>query len=91
MLLVPMPAELSHTGQFRWAIKGVDSCIADLVQALNNAGVYTSNSCCGHGKTEGVIALHDGRELTINSAHSSVTVGCPATTLERQSNNSQIS
>lgn len=65
LLLVPMPAELSHTGQFRWAIKGVDACIADLVQALNSAGIYTANSCCGHGKAPGVIFLHDGRVLMI--------------------------
>jgi hypothetical protein len=64
-LLVPMPAELSHTGQFRWAIKGVDACIAPLVQALNEAGVYTANCCCGHGKAPGWIALHDGRHLLI--------------------------
>lgn len=65
LLLVPMPAELSYTGQFRWAIKGVDACIADIVQALNEAGIYTSNSCCGHGKADGKIYLHDGRVLTI--------------------------
>ena len=65
LLLVPMPAELSHTGQFRWAIKGVDACIADLVQALNSAGIYTANSCCGHGKAPGVIFLHDVRVFII--------------------------
>jgi len=66
-LLVPMPADLSHTGAFRWAIKDIDSCIADIVQALNSAGVYTSNSCCGHGKAPGVIFLHDGRVLEVKS------------------------
>lgn len=63
--LVPMPAELSHTGEFRWAIKGVDACIAPIVDALNAAGIYTANSCCGHGKAPGRISLHDGRELLI--------------------------
>ena len=67
-LLVPMPAELSHTGQFRWAIKGIDTCIAPIVQALNDAGIYTANSCCGHGKGEGIIFLHDGRILRIMNA-----------------------
>lgn len=66
--LVPMPAELSHTGEFRWAIKGVDTCIAPIVDALNAAGIYTANSCCGHGKAPGRIALHDGRELFIVSS-----------------------
>jgi hypothetical protein len=65
---VPMPAELSHTDQFRWAIKGVDACIADIVQALNSAGIYTSNCCCGHGKEPGTIFLHDGRTLTISAS-----------------------
>lgn len=65
LCLVPMPAELSHTGEFHWAIKGVDSCIADLVNALNTAGIYTAQSCCGHGKGDGRIDLHDGRVLII--------------------------
>ena len=63
--LVPMPADLSHTGEFRWAIKGVDSCLVDLVNALNAAGLYTAQSCCGHGKGDGFIDLHDGRRLII--------------------------
>ena len=33
----------------------VDSCIAELVQKLNDLGVRTMNSCCGHGKDEGGI------------------------------------
>lgn len=64
-LLVPMPPELSHTEAFRWSIKGIDTCIADIVQALNSAGIYTSNCCCGHGKGEGIILLQDGRTLKV--------------------------
>jgi hypothetical protein len=67
ILLVPIPAELSHTEQFRWDYKGVDSCIAPIIQALNDAGIYTSQSCCGHGKGDGRIDLHDGRILVIKS------------------------
>ena len=70
VLLVPMPAELSYTGKFRWAYKGVDSCIASIVQALNDARIYTANSCCGHGKADGVIFLHDGRTIVIKSKQS---------------------
>mgnify|MGYP006931613783 CR=1 FL=1 len=44
---------------------GVDECIADLIQALNNAKIETTGSCCGHGKQEGSILLKDGRVLTI--------------------------
>jgi hypothetical protein len=65
LLRVPIPAGLSHTGMLRWDDKPVDSCIADIVQALNDAGLYTANCCCGHGKTDGTILLHDGRKLII--------------------------
>lgn len=43
----------------------VDPCIAPLVQALNDAGIETMASCCGHGRRPGNIALADGRELII--------------------------
>jgi tRNA(Phe) wybutosine-synthesizing methylase Tyw3 len=62
---VLVKAHLSHTGSDRWAIKPVDRCIADIVQALNDAGIYTASSCCGHGKIPGSILLYDGRELVI--------------------------
>jgi hypothetical protein len=65
ILMVPIPAYLSYTDKFRWDKKGIDSCIAPIVQALNNAGIYTSNCCCGHGKEDGEIFLHDGRKLII--------------------------
>ncbi len=42
-----------------------DPCIAPLVEALNNGGILTVASCCGHGKVPGNIALRDGRELVI--------------------------
>lgn len=62
-----IPNNLSHTGQARWDTKPIDSCIADIVDALNKAGIYTSSSCCGHGKTNGEIWLHDGRKLAVNT------------------------
>lgn len=65
ILRVPIPAELSHTGKFRWDYKDIDSCIAPIVQALNDAGIYTAQSCCGHGKGDGEILLHDGRIIVI--------------------------
>ena len=43
----------------------VDACIADLVQAINDAGIETVTSCCGHGKGSGEIILRDGRRLEI--------------------------
>jgi len=65
ILNVPIPANFSHTGKFRWALKPIDNCIAPIVQALNDAGIYTSGCCCGHGETDGNVILHDGRLLTI--------------------------
>lgn len=44
-----------------------DPEIADLVVALNKAGVRTVASCSGHGHRPGSIALADGRWLTIAS------------------------
>ena len=43
----------------------VDSCIASIIQALNDGGIETVASCCGHGNRPGVIHLGDGRELWI--------------------------
>jgi len=43
----------------------VDSCIVDVVTALNQGGVQTVASCCGHGHRPGNIALADGRELVV--------------------------
>lgn len=43
----------------------IDSCIANIVVALNKGGVETFESCCGHGQYNGTIFLKDGRELEI--------------------------
>lgn len=67
MLLVEIPAHLSSTGSARHAVKGIDSCVAGIVAALNAGGVKTISSCCGHGKEEGLILLADGRALVIRS------------------------
>jgi hypothetical protein len=65
LLRVPIPANLSYTKKSRWEEKGIDRCIAPIIQALNDAGIYTASCCCGHGKGDGTIILHDGRILTI--------------------------
>lgn len=64
-LTVTIPAHLSHTGAERQDVKDIDSCIVDIVRALNDAGIITVASCCGHGKRPGNIALLDGREIII--------------------------
>lgn len=43
----------------------IDSCIADLVRALDQAGIDMRGCCCGHGEHEGNIALQDGRVLLV--------------------------
>jgi len=44
-----------------------DKCIADIVTALNQYGLETIGSCCGHGKTTGIISLADGRNLIVSA------------------------
>jgi hypothetical protein len=51
-----------------WKMTEVDRCIAPIVKALNDSGIYTSGCCCGHGESNGSILLHDGRELIIEKA-----------------------
>ena len=68
-VVVRVPARLSHTGKARFAEKPIDTCIADLVKALTEAGVYTDQSCCCHGEGidgTGVITLADGRKLIVH-------------------------
>jgi len=70
ILRVPIPASCSHTGKFRWKDDmPVDRCIAPIVDALNKAGIFTGGSCCGHGKQDGFIALHDGTLISIRRNH----------------------
>lgn len=58
-------AKISHTGQDRQKLTKIDACIAPIVKALNDAGIVTEGSCCGHGKADGWIVLSDGRWLRI--------------------------
>lgn len=67
VLRVPVAARDSHTGKMRWASKGVDRCIAPLVEALNGAGIFTRSCCCGHKVRQGEIILHDGRILRVDT------------------------
>jgi hypothetical protein len=36
----------------------VDSCIADEIVWLNSQGVYTANSCCGHGEDKSIALIY---------------------------------
>lgn len=66
-VMVYMPSDLSHTGEERLALKGIDSCIADIVYALNASGIKTRTCCCGHHKADSVIELQDGRQIIVKS------------------------
>lgn len=45
--------------------KHIDKCIVSIVEAVNDAGLNSIASCCGHGKQMGNIALKDGRGILI--------------------------
>lgn len=59
---------LSHSGEAYWRDMPIDRCIAPLVKALNDGGILTSQSCCGHGTGPGRIDLFDGRFLIVVAA-----------------------
>lgn len=62
-----LPVKLHSTAEGENKICSVDPCIQPLVQAINDAGIRTLNSCCGHGVRPTSIVLEDGRYLMILS------------------------
>lgn len=68
VVLVPVMCKREDSALIRWKLLPIDQCIADLVRALNVAGLPTSISCCGHGDHPGVIGLEDGRALVVGIA-----------------------
>lgn len=54
-----------------------DPCIAEIVRALNEGGVRTVASCCGHKRLPGTILLADGRVLVIHGAWGEVATSLP--------------
>lgn len=57
----PREAAMTVIGPGVWC----DPCLVPLVRALNEGGVPTIASCCGHGDRPGNIVLADKRELFI--------------------------
>lgn len=57
---------LAFNGEWHRRTWKIDACIAQIVKALNDGGVETIQSCCGHSKEDGIIALADGRILTVH-------------------------
>lgn len=62
---VLIPARYAAEGVDVWKIKLIDSCIADIVEALQGK-IKTIGSCCGHGESKGEILLLDGRKLVVD-------------------------
>lgn len=56
---------LAWNGEWHRRTWKIDACLVPIIKALNEGGVETTQSCCGHGKENGVIALADGRILEI--------------------------
>ena len=56
---------LHHTTARGRVEAACDPCLAPLVQALNDIGLQTVASCCGHGHQPPSIALEDGRWLLL--------------------------
>jgi hypothetical protein len=48
-----------------WKQMMIDECLAPIIDALNQAGIYTVQCCCGHGYQYGEIELVDGRFLLV--------------------------
>lgn len=56
---------------------GVDECLANLIQELNNHGIHTLNCCCGHGKGNGGILIHsDSYKILDNGLCEIITKEC---------------
>lgn len=47
--------------------RGIDPCVAPIVQALYDAGLKPVASCCGHGVKPAEVRLEDGRDVLIVS------------------------
>lgn len=66
-MLITIPADLSYNAMERLGWKNIDSCISDIVGALELHDIIMRSSCCGHGKCDGEIRLNDGRVLIIKN------------------------
>jgi len=62
---VKIPADLDASGMEQWKDVKIDACVADVVSALQAAGIDMRGSCCGHGRKEGHVHLEDGRALLV--------------------------
>ena len=67
LVRVKIAARLSCDGKEKWKECKIDSCIAPIVKALQDAGIDMLGSCCGHGQYQGHITLADGSGIVIQT------------------------
>lgn len=58
-------AKMVRVGEYDGKLVFCDPCIAPIVKALNDAGIKTIASCCGHGHRPPSIILADHSWLII--------------------------
>jgi len=66
---------------------GIDPCLVPIITVLNEGGIETIASCCGHGRRPGSIILKDERELIIcrnRKIAKNITNNCPPIVPERK-------
>lgn len=66
-LLLPRPKHMYPTGKSDWIT--VDKCVVEEVLHLWNQGIWTLESCCGHTRLRGYIAVKD------ESRHAMLSLG----------------
>lgn len=77
LCLVPLMAEDAAEGVAIWKLKGIDRCLAPMVNELNRAGILTRTCCCGHGKRPGEIRLQNGMVVGIRCSDVCHESGAP--------------
>lgn len=68
----------------------IDSCIANEIAWLNSQGVYTVNSCCGHGKEKPkaiILANYGSVAKAIELGYAPIPVDMMLWEIELKSNN----
>lgn len=77
-IALPRPRHMYPTVRGDWIT--VDRCIADEVLELWQRGIWTLESCCGHGRTHGYIAVAavDAADMEMLGYEFDSGAGCPS-------------
>lgn len=71
--MLKVPEYDQNTREYIWSEQKIDTCLANLVQILNDGGLFTKSCCCGHGKFKGTLVLQNGKILFIDQSYYSQT------------------